>query len=246
MTAEASLESERAQVSLYRRLFEVAAALSAAALPEDIVAVLFAEGLDALGADGGFIGVVSEDGQRISVRRFDDYSGTAAEQLELPITAPYPIAASARDGVIRLVQSNEQLACDFPGMQRVNPADHACATIPLRTDSRIWGAINIAFDVSRTFTQTERTVMELLGVHCSIAFERARRLKAAEDRLASLRALEIHDDVVQDLAVAKIELQTGMIAEAEQSLTRGLEAAKRIVSEITCDDAEHYRRALLD
>ncbi|MBC7460183.1 MAG: GAF domain-containing protein [Thermoleophilia bacterium] len=232
----------RQEALLYRRLYEVTAALSSAALPDEIIAVMFAQGLRALSADSGFIGIVSDDGRNLGVQRFDDYSGAASAALTIPITANVPIAASARDGGVRIIESNDDLACDFPGLERLNPVDHACATIPLSAGGRLWGALNIAIDAPRPFTTAERSLMLLMGEHCGIAFERATRLHRAESRLRNLRALEIHDDVVQDLAVARLALGSGLHEQAMTSLTRGLEAAKRIVTEIA-GDALDYRRA---
>lgn len=236
-----ALADAQQQALLYRRLYEVTAALSSAALPDEIIAVMFAQGLRALAADSGFIGIVSDDGHELEVQRFDDYSGAVAEALTIPITANFPIAASARDGGVRIIQSNEDLACDFPGLERLNPADHACATIPLSSRGQVWGALNVALDAPRAFTSTERSLMLVLGEHCGAAFERAVRLHKAELRLRNLRALEIHDDVVQDLAVARLALGSGLTEQAMESLTRGLEAAKRIVTEIA-DDTLDYRR----
>ena len=242
-THEDELANAQQQALLYRRLYEVTAALSSAALPDEIIAVMFAQGLRALAADSGFIGIISEDGHELNVQRFDDYSGAAAEALTIPITSNFPIAASARDGGVRIIESNDDLACDFPGLERLNPVDHACATIPLSAGGRVWGALNVAVDTPRPFTSIERSLMLLLGEHCGIAFDRATRLHKAESRLRNLRALEIHDDVVQDLAVARLALGSGLHEEAMESLTRGLEAAKRIVTEIA-DDTLDYRRAV--
>ena len=56
-----------------------------------------------------------------------------------------------------------------------------------------------------------------------------------------MRALEIHDDIVQDLAVARLALEAGETSIAMSSLTSGLEAAKRVASEIA-DDGNRYLR----
>jgi GAF domain-containing protein len=234
----------RNEAEYYRRLYDVTAALSAAALPEDVIAAMFAQGLGVLGADAGFVGLLDDDGEQLIVQRFTDDSGAPVERFHVPLDATYPIVASARDGLPRLIESNDQLECDFPGVQRINPDDHACASIPLLHDGVPVGAINIAFDTPRAFTADERELMALLGTHCAVALERARRLHDAEQRLLALQAMEIHDNVVQDLAVARLALEAGLEAQAMESLTKGLDAAKRIVSDIAVD-APHLRREAL-
>jgi hypothetical protein len=49
------------------------------------------------------------------------------------------------------------------------------------------------------------------------------------------QALELNDEVVQGLAVAKLALETGEIEESEHALTQTLKAAKEIVGEMLGD-----------
>ncbi|MCW2928837.1 MAG: hypothetical protein JWM86_2805 [Thermoleophilia bacterium] len=233
-----------ARATLYERMYEVTSAMSAAALPHEVVAVLFAQGLRLLEADSGFIGLVSPDGATLQVQRFADYTGTPAELLSIPIDTPVPLAASARDGRMRLIASNEELACDFAGLHRLNSDDHACATIPLLDGSRVIGALNVAYDEARPFTELEQSVMEMMGRHCAEALTRAFRLQAAEQRARSVYALDLHDEVVQDLAVARLALEQGMDDVALVSVQTALEASKRIVSSLA-EHAQHYRRDAL-
>jgi len=72
------------------------------------------------------------------------------------------------------IESNHQLACDHPGMVRVDAADHACATIPLRgADERLIGALNLGFDTPHAFSEAERAAIELVAERCADALERA-------------------------------------------------------------------------
>ncbi len=67
--------------------------------------------------------------------------------------------------------------------------------------------------------------------------ERAGR-ERAEAELTRRRAFELNDDVVQDLAVAKLSFEVGRTVEGTAALTRALDAGKRIIS----DMVEHSGR----
>lgn len=228
------------RADLYRRLYDVTAALTAAALPDEVVSVLFAQALEVLEADAGFIGLLDESGETVHVQHFVDYSGAPARRIEVAASEHLPLIATALDGEVRVIESNEDLACDYPGLTRLNAADHACATVPLHDGERLRGALNVAFDEPRRFTPAERFVLQEIARHCADALGGAERLHRAEQSLRSRRAMVLHDDVVQDIAAAKLALELGQLEQAGTSITLALEAAKKIVTGLA--DGTDFRR----
>lgn len=141
--------------------------------PADQAALVVAAELESLSADAAFVARVSDDGARIEVSRVTPYS-EGPVHLAFPINAPYPLAEVLRRQAPMFIESNEQLACDHPGLPRVDAADHACATIPLRdADDQVIGALNLGFEDPHAFTDSERTAIEALAERCAQALEQA-------------------------------------------------------------------------
>jgi GAF domain-containing protein len=251
---EQTIEQQRRHIALLHHLTDATAAMSAASTPDDVATAMLTAGLKALGADAGFLAVLAEDGETLRVSRFAGYDAIPVQQLELSLAANLPIAHAVRMRTAVFIGSNDQLTCDHSGLDRLDPADHACASVPLLgdEDAPALGAINVRFDTPREFTAMDERMLSMLGERCSQAMVRAqrytderRRRVAAEEALATSRALEINDDVVQLLAEAKLALELGMIDQAAAPLDRALAATKRMVSSMVTDTV-HYRRDALD
>lgn len=75
--------------------------------------------------------------------------------------------------------------------------------------------------------------------------ERAGRQRA-EAQITRQRAFELNDDVVQDLAVAKLSLEVGRTAEGLAALDRALSAGKRIISDMVEQTGRFERHATDD
>ncbi|MCW2921310.1 MAG: sensor histidine kinase [Thermoleophilia bacterium] len=75
------------------------------------------------------------------------------------------------------------------------------------------------------------------GLHA----ERAAR-RRAEAQLTRQRAFELNDDVVQDLAVAKLSLQTGQTEAGLAAVDRALASGKRIISDMVTSSGSFERR----
>ncbi len=155
----------KAERDLMARLEEVYAGVEVSGVLEAAAATL-ASGLGDVGADAGFIGVVSRDGRTVDVRRVTPFSRVAV-RLAFPIEAPYPLAAAIRRDEAMFIASNEALACDHPGLVRVRGEDHACATRPLRGPSgAVIGSANVSFEDPREFTDGDRRGIEELFAAC--------------------------------------------------------------------------------
>lgn len=135
--------------------------------PVDRAALAAQAELEAIGADAAFVAVRGEGGSAIEVARVTRFSAHPI-RLAFSLDAPYPLAEVLRRGTELFVASNEQLACDHPGLVRVNEADHACATIPLRSaEGELIGALNLGFEDPHEFTADERQAIGRLAEHCA-------------------------------------------------------------------------------
>lgn len=141
--------------------------------PADQAALVVAAELESVSADAAFVATLSEDGARIEVSRVTAAS-VAPARLAFPINASYPLAEVLRGQTALVIASNEELACDHPGLVRVDAADHACATIPLRgTEGRLLGAMNLGFANPRAFSESDRAAIQALGRRCAAALQAA-------------------------------------------------------------------------
>jgi len=147
---------------------------AAGSLPETPAvrsARLLAGLLDLIGADVGFLGRLAEDGRTLDVFRVTPFSDNLV-RLALPVDSPYPLAYAVRNERPVFIASNEQLECDHPGLVRVDPDDHACATVPLLSgDGRLLGAINVAFEDPHEFTEDERILIEAAARRCAAVLD---------------------------------------------------------------------------
>lgn len=250
---EQTIEQQRRHISLLQLLGDATSAMSAASTPDEVACAMLTSGLRALGADAGFLAVVESERQLLRVSRFAGYDSIPVERLEVPLSANFPIAHAVRMRTAMYVGSNDQLACDHPGMERIDPADHACASIPLIAgeDMAPLGAINVRFDVPREFSAVDRRLLEMLGERCAQAMVRAQRFSdeqhrriAAEEALITSRALEMNDNVVQLIAEAKLAVELDLDEQALDTLDRALSAGKRMLSTMTHDTTSFRRDAI--
>jgi hypothetical protein len=86
------------------------------------------------------------------------------------------------------------------------------------------------------FGRDEIELLGSLGVMANLALERVRasemRLELAESQLRRSQALEINDNVVQGLAVAKYAFDLGQMEKAQEAVEGTLAAARRIISDL--------------
>ena len=141
--------------------------------PRDRAALAVAAELDSLSADSAFVATLSDDGATIEVARVTPGS-EAPVRLAFPANAPYPLAEVLRRQTALFIESNEHLACDHPGLVRVEAADHACATVPLRgPGGRLLGAMNLGFETPHSFGDSERAAIDALAEKCAAALQDA-------------------------------------------------------------------------
>lgn len=130
------------------------------------------------------------------------------------------------------------------GFQRPEIASRAglrsAIYIPIPTGQTERRDALIEFLLSRTTTPDE-VMIEMLHTVSSFVYQYL-RLRDAELHLQNLRGLDLNDNVVQGLVVAKMALESGEAELAKSSIDAALEQAKRIINELV-SGASHYRRS---
>ena len=190
------LRQSSMRIELLERLDVAAQALDRAITPTDVLIAILREGLETLGADAGYVGIVSDDEQSLDVRRLDVETGHVEYLGEVPADAPLPIAESARTGASLIIEDNHQLQCEHPTLTRILADDHACATLPLRAQGRVRAVLNIGYDEPRQFDDRDRDLFLLLADRAALALERAMLKEELERRASASYALEHISDAV--------------------------------------------------
>jgi GAF domain-containing protein len=138
----------------------------------DVAAMCLAGELERVGADAGYVGTPTRS-DMVEVARVTAFSSRPV-RLVFPADAPYPLLEALRTGSPLFIGSNEELACDHPGLVRVVADDHACATMPLTApDGTVLGSLNLGFEEPHEFTDAERTEIERIAARCSTALAAA-------------------------------------------------------------------------
>lgn len=130
-----------------------------------------------------------------------------------------------------------------PGFMRPEVAERAglrsAIYIPIPTGQAERRDALIEFLLSRT-TQPDDVIIEMLHTVSSFVYQYL-RLRDAETRLYNLRGLDLNDNVVQGLVVARMAIESGDLEMAKESIDAALEQAKRIINELVAG-ASSFRR----
>ena len=149
------------------RLAEIYGTSDGDRIPSVWAAACLRIALTSLNADAGFVATLTADGRTVEAIRVTPASDSFV-RLAFPVTSPYPLAATFRHRQSLFIGSNLELACDHPGLARLNTEDHGCATVALTdADGLLLGAINVAFDEPHEFTADDRTTIERVAAECS-------------------------------------------------------------------------------
>lgn len=130
-----------------------------------------------------------------------------------------------------------------PGFRRPEIAQRAglqsAIYIPIPTGQADRRDALIEFLLDRT-TEPDDFMIEMLHTVSAFVYQYL-RLRDAESHLHNLRGLDLNDNVVQGLVMARMALESNDLDMARQSIDVALEQAKRIINELVAG-ASHYRR----
>jgi len=174
-----------------RSLLALATALSEAATPEQVAAVIFRETLAALRADGGSLGIVRETdggGMEVEMLQSKGYAPAAVSLYRrFPVTPGRPLSDAILSRRPVLIGSREAWEARYPGQFAANiePLGYeAYAGLPVIVGERAVAGVSFSFTGSRTFDDETATFLETIGRLCAQALERARSSDAERRALA--------------------------------------------------------------
>ena len=167
VVARASERAERAA-----RLYDVAAALSGAGSPAEVVAAVLGSGVPALGASAGALLLADGPGLRVSgaVGYPDDLVQRFAVQRA---DAVLPAATALRTGTPVWLESRQERDQRFPELRDVERSTVSVCALPLLVSGHRLGVLRFSFDVARLFDEEERRFALALAAQAGQALERA-------------------------------------------------------------------------
>ena len=208
-------DSERQARRVATRLQSVTAALSAAAEPSDVAAVIVDQTLEAFDATSCHLYISAQGELRLAGQAGAD-----------------PAPATGVPGDVERAIGTGQVAASRAG-------DRSSIAVPLALGTRVFGALHIVAEAPRAFDGADRTLAEAVASRCAQALERAelyqrewsarRTAQVATERLVRLQAM------TAALATAVTVQDVTEIAVAQGTQAFGADAA---AAHLVSDDAE--------
>ncbi|MFI9064265.1 GAF domain-containing SpoIIE family protein phosphatase [Streptomyces sp. NPDC053429] len=183
------LRDDDARALRAQLLVQVTTALAGANSMEAVLEILTRRIMPAVGASVG-AAVLDEPGNDMyTVRHIHDDAGPQAP-APFSVTAPYPMAHTARTGRSLFFCDPEQRRQQFPeAAAYFSERHHSTAVLPLVVGDRLFGAVSFHFATRHTFEDSERGFLTALVGQCALAMERARLHHESERARAQLEAL---------------------------------------------------------
>ncbi len=239
------LEAERAARAVAERATErtallqaVTAALSEALTPSDVAGVLLDNGVAALGAAAGTVGLLLGGDRTIRLVGWLGYDPRGPEGWErFPIDAPTPMTEALRTGQPVLLGSAIEAARRYPttgGQGR--PAGEALACTPLVVEGRAVGVLALGFAERRSFSGEDVELLLALSRQGAQAMERARLFEAerrARDQAEAAEAIALRETG----RLAALANLSRAFTEAGTDFAAAVETVARITAELTGDCA---------
>jgi PAS domain S-box-containing protein len=172
-------EKRRVTAERVAHLQAVTAALSEALTPDQVAAVVVSQGINALGARAGVVGVVEND-DVFHVLNYAGYiPGNVDPWLRFPVSGPYPISEAVRAREPLWLDDRDEYIARVPAMaSAITHETQSFAAIPFMIDGRVTGALAMSFASRQTFGREDRDFMLALARQCGQALERARLYEA--------------------------------------------------------------------
>lgn len=187
-------------------LYEVAAFLNSSTAAEPLCDDVLDRMIALMGACGGVVRLTGPKGEQLQIVAARGVSETfLAEEAYLAIgTCICGEVARGGAAVSSDLKPTLLHTCDRENFRAV-------AAIPIRSNQRVLGTLNLFFDTERILPPAEVQLLESVGLHLGIAIEnqrlvaREREMAVSEER--NLLAQELHDSIAQSLAFLNIQVQ---------------------------------------
>jgi K+-sensing histidine kinase KdpD len=155
------------------------AALAQSLTRGEVADVVVAQGVAALGAVAGVVGLLDEESAALSMVRAIGYPPELFGQWRVPLSAHAIDSDAARSGQPIWIESREELVARYPLLEAVPLTEsQAFVTIPLVVEGRAIGVMGLSFAQPRQFTDSDRAFILALTRQCAQALERARLSEA--------------------------------------------------------------------
>ena len=186
-----ALDAERRADERLQRLTAVALELVSATTLDDLTDIVVNRALPVLGADGGAVVVVQDDGsmrlgvsERLGERARIAYAQLAADD-------PLPACHVARTGR-RLQLPTQRSGLEFtPEMAGVyeTTGRSAWAFAPLVLDGACLGSLAVSWPEERTFDGQDLELIDAFAAQCAQALQRIRAAEASQDQARQVQRL---------------------------------------------------------
>src|ERR687884_318629 len=152
------------------RLHAVAAALAETLTPSQVANVVIDQGIAALGADAGFVALLTNDA---TDPELVDVAGYAQDVMDAWRRDPKATAAPSADDMVRTreaiwLETRESLVDRYPHLvSQVTTQSRSWAYLPLLDYRRTVGVVGLSFPTERHFSAEERAFMLALARQCA-------------------------------------------------------------------------------
>jgi PAS domain S-box-containing protein len=172
------------------RLQAVTARLTAAADADEVARVVCDHGAAGLGAAGGALMLLVDDGRELEMVRQTGYPGDVMEAFQrFPADAPLPACDAVRTRAMVLLTDKDERDRRYPGLVGTPMVHHAHAVVPLVFGGHVLGAMSFGFNDARTFDDDDRRFLLAVASQASQAIERARLHEVERDAARRQRIL---------------------------------------------------------
>ncbi len=193
---------------LMARLHALTSALSQALTPAEVGSVVVGEAMKAMGAVGGVMLSMTEDGQALEVQQVVGYAPeVVAQWRRIDLDLPFPLTDAVRTREVVIVESPVALLARYPRLASRSTGGSAWIAVPLLADHRVLGVIGVSFPTPRVFDDDDQRFLIALGQQCAQALERARLYEA--ERAARVAA-EAAQQRLRVLAEASVLVETAL------------------------------------
>jgi PAS domain S-box-containing protein len=187
---QARLAARASSAARLARLADVALQLGSVQTLEDLTRVVFADGLEVLGAEGGSIAVRTPGSDQLQVTVTASL-GEATQQryAVLPLDGPLPTSVAARGQ--RVLLPDADAAVRYEGMAEALEltGTQAWAVLPLRVGDRLVGSIAVGWAEPQQFRDDDLALLDAFAAQCASALDRLLALQAEREGARAVQRL---------------------------------------------------------